>query len=84
MPLAVINVCALLILQVQQVLEKLNLVQYKPAFERKSITGADLAECKEQILREELGVSSKLDIIRLMKLIQGCPSAWKLLEKKSS
>ena len=45
--------------------------QCKGAFESEEITGDILAECNEDILKRELGVSSRIHQIKLMKLITG-------------
>ena len=61
-------------------LDRLNLVQYKPIFSEKNITGLELFHCNENVLQNDLKVTSRLDCIRLMMLIQGRESIWKLLE----
>ena len=50
-------------------LESMGLQQYKEVFEKEQINGEVLIELDEDILKEELGVSSRVHRIRLMKVI---------------
>ena len=61
-------------MQVQQLLEALNLQQYKEAFRAECIDGEILHDLDEQVLQEDLGVTSRLHRIRLMKIISGARS----------
>ena len=58
----------------------LGMTKYQETFAQKSIDGMILAECDEPILQNELGVSSKVDRIKLMKVISGEYSALSILE----
>ena len=49
----------------------MGLHQHKDAFSRESIDGAVLLELDEEILSRELGVKSKIHIVKLSKLISG-------------
>ena len=62
-------------LQVLQLLELMDLTQYKENFEREHISGEVLIECDEDVLMQELGILSKLHRIRLLKIISGQQSA---------
>ena len=44
---------------------------YKDAFKKEQISGCLLIELDEDVLETELGVTRKLDRIKLMKLIEG-------------
>ena len=52
-------------------LERMKLAQYKSAFEQESVNGKILLDCDDDILKDELGVKSRLHRIRLMQLISG-------------
>ena len=58
----------------------LGMTKYRETFAQKSIDGMILAECDEPILQNELGVSSKVDRIKLMKVIAGEYSALSIIE----
>ena len=60
-----------LFLQILELLDKMNLSQYKDIFEMECITGEILVECDEKVLEKEICISNRLHIIRLMKLIKG-------------
>ena len=66
-------------LHVQQMLDTLQLPQYKEAFAREQVDGEVLLELDDQVLQSELGINSKIHRIRLMKLISGTQSAEKLV-----
>jgi len=57
----------------------MDLTQYKEKFTREHITGEILTELDEDILLHELGVSSKIHRIRLMKVINGQHSVQHIL-----
>jgi len=57
----------------------MDLTQYKENFSKEGITGDILAELDEDILLHELGVSSKIHRIRLMKIINGQHSVQHIL-----
>ena len=48
----------------------MGLQQYQETFRSEMITGEVLAECDEDVLQHELGVSSKIHRIRLMSIIK--------------
>ena len=48
---------------------------------KESIDGVILVECDEPILQHELGVSSKQDRIKLMRIISGQCSALSILNR---
>ena len=52
-------------------LDKMSLAQYKDIFARERITGDVLSELSEQDLQHELGITSHIHRIRLMKIITG-------------
>ena len=56
-------------LQVLQLLESINLQKYKATFEAKAINGITLAQCTEENLKSDLSISSRLDRIRLLNVI---------------
>ena len=56
-------------------LEAMKIGQYKDTFLAEQISGEILAECDEEVLQHELGMSSKIHRIRLMKVITGQHSA---------
>lgn len=49
----------------------MKLSQYKPVFEEESMTGKLLLGCDDDLLKNDLGVKSRLHRIRLMQLISG-------------
>lgn len=60
-----------LFLQILELLDKMNLSQYKDIFEIECITGEILVECDENVFEKELCITNRLHIIRLMKLVKG-------------
>ena len=56
-------------------LEAMKLGQYKEGFLAEEISGEILVECDEEVLQHELGMSSKIHRIKLMKVITGQHSA---------
>ncbi len=57
----------------------MKMSQYVEAFKSEQITGEILSELNEQVLQEELGITSKIHRIKLMKVIAGRHSAMSLL-----
>ena len=57
--------------QVVELLEVLCLARYKAMFIEEGITGALLKEVDEDILEQDLGISSKLHRLKLMRVIEG-------------
>ena len=66
-------------LQIQQMLDALQLSQYKEAFEREQVDGEVLLELDDEMLQHELGVNFKIHRLRLMKIISGSNSAENLV-----
>ena len=60
-----------LTIQVAQFLEKIGLGKYKETFIEEQIDGCLLLELDESILKEELGMSTRLHRIKLMSIIDG-------------
>jgi len=58
----------------------LDMRKYQKKFARESTDGAILSECDESTLLQELEVTSKLDHIKLLKVILGHYSALCILE----
>lgn len=54
--------------------------KYQEEFARESIDGMILAECDELVLQHELGVSSKQDRMKLMRIISGHQSVLSILK----
>ena len=66
-------------LQIQQMLDALQLPQYKEAFAREQMDGEVLLEVDDLVLQHELGINFKIHRVRLLKLISGAHSAEKLV-----
>ena len=49
----------------------MSLKPYQETFKREQINGEILSECDEEVLMNDLGVSSKLHRMRLLKVISG-------------
>ena len=49
---------------------KMGLEQYQETFRSEMVTGEILIHCDEDVLQHELGVSSNIHRIRLMKIIK--------------
>lgn len=60
--------------QVQQLLDAMQLSQYKEAFRRERVDGELLLEMNDNDLQADLGVQSRLHRIRLLKVAQGLQS----------
>ena len=58
----------------------MDLGQYKDTFSRECVSGEILLECDDDILRNELGVVSRLHRLRLSKIIDGRHSATNVIE----
>ena len=52
-------------------LKKMGLEQYQETFRSEMVTGEVLAECDEDVLQHELGISTKIHRTKLMKMIRG-------------
>lgn len=57
-------------IQVLNLLDHLNLPQYKDYFRREMVDGEILSEIDEVVLEQELGMTSKIHRLRLMKYIE--------------
>lgn len=57
--------------QVLGLLEAMNMSQYKESFQREQVNGEILLEFDEEILKNELHISSRIHRIRLTKIITG-------------
>ena len=60
-----------LLLQILKLLDQLNLAMYKEAFKREQIDGWLFAELNDEILEHELGITSRLHRIKLIRVIEG-------------
>lgn len=67
-------------LQILSLLEAMDLGQYREVFHREHVTGEILVECTEEVLQNELEITSKIHRIRLMKIISGQHSATNFLK----
>ena len=63
-----------------QVLKEMNMDKYSTSFAQEQISGEILSQCDDQVLLEELQITSKVHRIRLLSLIQGHSSARSLLD----
>ena len=54
-------------------LDSMSLDKYRDNFKREQVNGEILSECDEDVLTNDLGISSKLHRIKLMKVISGMP-----------
>ena len=57
----------------------MKLSTYIDNFKKEQITGEILAELNDETLRDELGMSSKIHRVKLMKIISGSHSATNVL-----
>ena len=64
-------------------LEILRLTKYKDAFICEEISGALLQDLDEEILETELGITSKLHRLKLLRVIDGRQSLDELFKKSS-
>jgi hypothetical protein len=58
------------IAKVAKLLEKMNLASYVPAFEANQVDGQLLMQMDHGMLKDDLGMSSKLDRLRLLKQVK--------------
>ena len=63
-----------------QCLDAMNLSQYKDTFARELIDGGILLELDEAVLMNELGITSRIHCLRLMRLARGEMSISDLLQ----
>ncbi len=64
----------------QQLLDAMQLTQYKEVFKQECIDGEILMELDDDDLQRELGIASKVHRIRLLRVIQGLQSAEDILK----
>lgn len=57
----------------------MGLGSYESNFTKEQITGEILAELNDETLKDELGISSKIHRIKLMKIVTGRHSAMSVL-----
>ena len=67
----------------QELLQAMNLSQYKARFAEEVISGEILIELGTEDLEKDLGIASKIHRVRLMKIIEGQHSARNILEGES-
>ena len=67
--------------KVGQLMVVMGLGQYQQKIVEEQISGEILLECDDSVLQEEIGITSKIHRIRLMKIIHGQHSAETLLNK---
>ena len=67
-------------LQVTQLLQKMNMAQYQDRFAQSAVDGSILLDIDAYVLETELGVSNKLDRVKLMNIIEGKRSAKSVLD----
>lgn len=65
--------------KVHQLLNAMDLGQYADKFHQEKVSGEILTELDDKVLSEELGVTSKLHRLRLLKIMTGAHSAEPLL-----
>lgn len=58
-------------LQVLDLLDFMGFKSYQENFKREQVNGEILCECDEEVLTNDLGISSKLHRMRIMKVISG-------------
>lgn len=63
-----------------QLLDAMDLGQYKDTFARECVTGELLMDCDDSILRDELGIFPRLHRLRLKKVIDGSHSAVSIIQ----
>ena len=68
--------------QVGDLISAMGLEQYVNKFLTEQISGEILMECDDDVLKDEIGITSKIHRIRLLKVISGQHSAKGILEKK--
>eukprot|EP00731_Ephydatia_muelleri_P021575 Em0014g166a len=79
------NMDELKMLTVEQVLillDAMDLSQYKAKFASECVTGSILSNCNEDVLRDDLGVTKKLHLIRLINVINGEDSLASIMSAK--
>ncbi len=52
-------------------LDVMSMKQYQDKFKQEQVNGEILSECDEEVLKNDLGVSSKLHRMRLLKIVLG-------------
>ena len=67
-------------IQVIQLLDKIGLIEYQDTFIELRVTGGLLSEFDEEILEKELNIKSRINRIKLMRIIQGRQSIDELFD----
>lgn len=67
----------------QELLETMNLSQYKEIFHREDVSGEELSKLDEDMLENRLGVKQRLHRKRLMMIINGTKPAQDFLNSDS-
>lgn len=65
--------------QIISLLDSMGLSQHQESFQAERVSGEIMLECDDTILKEELKITSRLQRVRLMKVIQGRHSAEMLI-----
>lgn len=65
--------------QVLQMLDKLGLSRYKDIFEAEQITGSLLMELDNDLLEQDLGITTKIHRLKIMRVIDGKQSLNELM-----
>ena len=60
----------------------MGLEQYTPIFKQEQINGDILSTCDDQILQDELKITSRLHRMRLLRVIQGTYSVNEIMSGK--
>lgn len=68
-------------LQVLNLLDAMGMKQYTEAFKSEDINGKMLLACDDEVLTNDLKVSSKLHRIKLLKVVSGEFSAKQIMQK---
>lgn len=71
-------------MQVVELLQVMNMPQYRTKFTEEEIGGDILVECDEDVLEKELGVSQKIHRLKLLQIMDGKKSATALLAEKNA
>ena len=76
--------CLLRVIQVLQLLDTLKLSGYSEAFRKEGINGDLLLALDDPTLQQDLGISSRLHRISIMRFINGKSSAKDILEMEET
>ena len=67
------------VVQVLEMLQKMDLAKYIPIFREEHVTGDILSTCDDALLKEELEITMRLHRMRLLRVIEGKHSVQKIL-----